>query len=284
MISSDNESVGPCIEAINTWYGRPDIPIGKVEDLRLAYPVYKGGEEVPSAYTHAVAKAFPHKLARSSEAPRAVELYRKILSAQPDRSVVVISVGFLTNLKNLLNSGPDEISALKGEELVRAKVTQLVCMGGKFPDGQFPGGGGEYNVAWDTEASIRAIHDWPTPVVFSGWEIGNAIKVGSKLAAREELNPVRTAYGFFNNLQDREAWDLTAVLFAVRGAGELWSLSEPGFCLMHAGIPHGYNEWIADGKHQHRYLIQKSAPEKVAEVLNELLTAPPQNHAAQVRG
>ncbi|HEU5077731.1 MAG TPA: nucleoside hydrolase [Opitutaceae bacterium] len=284
MISSDNESVGPCIEAINTWYGRPDIPIGKVEDLKLAYPVYKGGEEVPSAYTHAIAKAFPHKLQRTSDAPRALELYRKILSAQPDRSVVIVSVGFLTNLKNLLNSMPDEFSPLKGEDLVRAKVAQLVCMGGKFPDGRFANGGGEYNVAWDTEASVRAINDWPTPAVFSGWEIGNRVRVGSKLAEREELNPVRTAYAFFNNLQDREAWDLTAVLFAVRGAGDLWTLSEPGLCLMHAAVPHGYNEWIADGKHQQRYLIEKAPPEKVAEVLNELLTMKPRKSVAQSGG
>lgn len=272
MISAPHESVGPCIDAINTWHGRPEIPIGQVRDFHTAYP---GGPSraIESRYAAEVAKAFPHKLAKSSDAPDAVKLYRKILAAQPDHGVTLVSVGFLTNLKNLLDSGKDEYSNLNGERLVAQKVKQWVCMGGIFPGGKFPDGNGEYNVAVDTIAAVRAINDWPTPVVFSGFEIGARVFVGKRLETVQTPNPIRTAYQHYNGLQNRESWDLTAVLYAVRGAQEYWTLSEPGFCLMHARVPQGYNEWIPSPKQQHRYLIEKMPPAGLAKVIEDLVIA-----------
>ncbi len=277
MISSRNESVGPCLDAINTYYGRPEIPIGYVQGLRYGYP---GGadanKETPSNYAGKVAAQFPHDLMKSSDAPEAARLYRKILAAQPDASVVIVTVGFLTNLQNLLNTTKDESSPLDGEALVRRKVRLWVCMGGKFPDGLFPNGGSEYNVNYDTTASVRAINDWPTPVVFTGFEIGNRIKSGQRLRETPESNPVRACYQHFNGLKDRESWDHTAVLFAVRGEKDYWTLSAPGFCLMHARVPFGYNEWIPGTEKNHRYLISKMAPADVGRVLEDLMLEPPQ--------
>lgn len=271
IISARNESIGPCLDAINTWYGRPDIPIGYQRGLRFGY----GNESDPmkmvdSRYVEAVAKAFPHDLERSSDAPEAALLCREILAAQPDGEVTFVTVGFLNNLRDLLDSRPDAQSSLTGEELVRAKVKQWVCMGGVFPDG-----GLEYNLMWDTSASVRAINDWPTPVVFSGFEIGARVKTGSGLAATSSANPVRACYQHYNGITDRESWDLTAVLFAVRGAGEHWRLSEPGVCIMHAGIPHGRNRWVPYEKGTHRYLIEARAPEAVAAEIEALMTKPP---------
>lgn len=270
MVSAPNESVGPCIDAINTWYGRGNIPIGNVRDF---HSDYLGGPSraITSRYAGEVAKQFPHRLAKSSDAPDAVELYRKILAAEPDGSVTILSVGFLTNLRNLLNSRKDRFSGLDGERLAARKVKQWVCMGGIFPGGKFPNGGGEYNVAVDTAAAVRAINDWPTPIVFSGFEIGARVFVGQRLAQVAEPNPIRTGYQFYNGLQNRESWDLTAALFAVRGAGDYWTLSEPGYCVMHGGVPQGYNEWMPGTKHRHQYLIEKMAPEKLARVIEDLV-------------
>lgn len=269
MISAPNEGVGPCIDAINTFYGRPEIPIGNLRDFHSAYP---GGpsREIGSKYAAEVAKAFPHRLKKSSDAPDAVSLYREILSKQPDRSVVIVSVGFLTNLKNLLNSGKDRHSDRNGEALVAQKVKEWVCMGGKFPDGKFADGNGEYNVTVDTIAAVRAINDWPTPVIFSGFEIGARVFVGKRLNETKD-NPIRMGYQLYDGLQNREAWDLTAVLYAARGAGDYWHLSEPGFCVMHARVPQGYNEWIPSEKQRHRYLKEKMAPDQVAKVIEDLI-------------
>lgn len=278
LVSSRNEHVVPCLDAINTWYGRPNVPIGYQRGLQYGYRNTKdAGRDVPSQYAEPVARAFPHDLARSSDAPDAALLARRLLASQPDRSVTVVTVGFLTNLRDLLDSRPDEHSPLDGEALVKQKVKEWVCMGGKFPDGQFPGGGGEYNVMWDTAASVRAINDWPTPVIFSGFEIGARIKVGSRLRETPEANPVRACYQHYNGLTDREAWDLTAVLYAVRGASNYWTLSDPGHCLMHARVTHGYNSWIPAPGRSHRYLIEALPPAQMAKVLDELLLEPPRS-------
>lgn len=282
MVSSKNEWVGPCLDAINTYYGRPDVPIGYQRGYTYGYANPKDPQrENSSKYAEPVAKSFPHDLKKSSDAPPAVELYRKVLASQPDQSVTIVTVGFLSNLKDLLDSRPDKHSPLDGEGLVKQKVKQWVCMGGKFPDGKFPDGGGEYNLMWDTIASIRAVNDWPTPIVFSGFEIGANIKVGARLNSTPKDNPVRACYQHYNELQNREAWDQTAVLYAVRGAGDLWRLSEPGFCLMHARVSHGYNEWLTATNKQHRYLIGKAPPGEVAKAIENLMVQPPKRRQAQ---
>ena len=276
MVSSKNESVGPCLDAINTWYGRPNLPIGYQRGHQFGYRNTQDPDrDTTSKYAEPVAKNFPHDLKKSSDAPDATELFRKILSKQPDKSVTIVSVGFLTNLKNLLDSTPDAYSQLNGEALVQQKVKEWVCMGGIFPGGKFPGGEGEYNLMWDTAASVRAINDWPTPIVFSGFEIGNNIKVGAHLKETPEANPVRACYQLYNGLNNREAWDLTAVLYAVRGASNYWTLSEPGFALMHARVTHGYNDWIPTPAKQHRYLIEKMPAAELGNVIEELMIQPP---------
>lgn len=268
IVSARNEFVVPCLDAINTYYDRPDIVIGYVG---------KAGRPVKSKYVEEVAKRFPHDLKSSSAAPDAVKLYRKILASQPDNSVVIVTVGFLTNLQNLLNTKPDELSNLSGEDLIKKKVKMWVCMGGKFPDGRFKDGSGEYNVKLDTAASVRAMNDWPTPVVFSGFEIGASIKTGERLEETPEDNPVRASYHYYNGLQNRESWDQTAVLYAVRGERDYWSLSEPGISLMHARIESGYNEWIPSPLKQHRYLVEKMPPAKLARIIEELMMQRPKN-------
>jgi inosine-uridine nucleoside N-ribohydrolase len=278
LVSSRNEWVGPAADAINTWYGRPDLPIGYQRGHQYGYRNPKDADrETPSKYAEAVARAFRHDLKRSSDAPDAALLCRRLLAAQPDASVTVVTVGFLTNMRNLLDSPPDASSALDGEALVKQKVKLWVCMGGIFPGGRFPDGGGEYNLMWDTAASVRAINDWPTPIVFSGFEIGARVKTGARLRDTPDANPVRACYQHYNGLNDREAWDLTAVLYAVRGARDYWRLSEPGVCLMHARVTHGYNEWVPSPGLRHRYLIEAMPPSELEKVLEELLLAPPRS-------
>jgi purine nucleosidase len=274
-ISSRNEHVGPCLDAINTWYGRPDIPIGYQRGIQVGYP-RDSGDETESRYAEAVGKAFPHRLARSSDAPDAALLYRKVLAAQPDGSVVIVSVGFLSNLRSLLDTPGDAVSAWSGEELVRRKVRLWVCMGGKFPNGRFDDGNGEYNLRVDTMASLRALNDWPTPIVFSGFEIGARVFTGERLRDAPQANPVRAAYLHFNGLKDRQSWDQAAVLYAVRGAAGYWTESEPGLCLMHAQAGRGgYNEWIPTPRKSHRYLIEKMPPAEVGRVIEDLMMRPP---------
>ncbi len=83
LISARNEWVGPCLDAINTWYGRPDLPIGYQRGQEFGYRNAKDPQrEATSLYAEAVAKRFPHDLKRSSDAPEAATLCREILESR----------------------------------------------------------------------------------------------------------------------------------------------------------------------------------------------------------
>jgi hypothetical protein len=111
--------------------------------------------------------------------------------------------------------------------------------------------------------------------VFSGFEIGTRIFTGKALRAAPEASPTRAAYLHFNGLENHESWDQTAVLYAVRGAGDYWTESEPGLCLMHASLRSAYNEWIPTPRKTHRYLIEKMPAAEVARVIEDLMMRPP---------
>ena len=256
-VSVKNPWSAPCLDALNTYYGRPDIPIG----------VPKGpAVEDNSKYARGVAEEFPHDLKSPDDAPDVVAVYRKALAGQPDGRVVLVTVGFLTNAANLLDSGPDSQSPLTGVELVRRKVGRWVCMGGGFPEGH------EYNVMRDAAASRKAIGSWPTPIDFSGFEIGGPIPTGAALKAMPRGNPVRRAYELFNGLENRSSWDQTAVLHAVRGPAGLWDVHAHG---TNEVLPDGHNRWLDAPDRGHAYLVRKLTPAREAEVIDGLMILPP---------
>ena len=268
-ISSNNPWSPACVDAINTWFGRPDVPIGRVAQ-------FASDKTVGSRYTEAIANEFPNDLPTSDRLPTAVQVYRQVLADQEDGSVTIVTVGFLTNLAALLDSPADKFSPLTGPELVKAKVKQWVVMGGVFPAGQFENGEGEYNLRVTPDATQQVINHWPTPVVFSGYEIGEPVHTGAKLAEIDPASPVRRGYELYNNLANRNSWDQTAVLYAVRGAADDWTLSPPGVCTV-ANNAQGCHEWHEDPAGPHRYLIEKLPPEQLAAEIETLMATPPAN-------
>ncbi len=132
ICNTTNEWGAPCIDAINTYYGKPDIPVGtlKGEGSSGEEPDWNG-----LSYNRYIAQHFPNRIKNGKNAPDAVIVYRKALAAQPDASVVIVSVGALTNLRNLLHSPPDAITQLNGKELIQKKVKLLSLMAGTYPKG-----------------------------------------------------------------------------------------------------------------------------------------------------
>src|SRR6185369_2563850 len=132
IASSKHKNVAAAISVFNTYFNRPDIPIGVVSGNALTLGDHQH-------WTDTVISRYPHPIKNNAEAQDALLLYRKLLASQPDHSVTIITVGFLTNLANLLNSGKDQYSPLNGYDLVKRKVNRLVSMAGRFPSG------GEFN-------------------------------------------------------------------------------------------------------------------------------------------
>ena len=235
--SSLNPWSAPTINVINTYFGRPDIPIGNVRTLG----VYRN-----SKYARTISEKYPQDIGLGENAPNANLVYRKVLSEQTDNSVVIVTVGYLTNLSRLLNSVADKYSSLSGMELAAKKVKHLVCMGGRYPLEQDPSKWGNFKP--DPKAIRHVANDWPTKIIFTtGGDFANAVPTGKILFKTEDThqNPVREAYKIFLkgwNRNYHHSADLIAVYVAVKG-------HEPYFKLR----KHGYFHIFEDGTHLWRF-------------------------------
>ena len=258
--ANQNRWCAPAIDVINTYYGREDMPIG----------CSKTGPN-PEEWYHDSVGDFPHDLSSSEDAPDAVELYRKILASEPDNSVTIVVVGWLTNMADLLNSKPDKYSQLAGRELVEAKVKELVSMGGRWPNS--PKGEGEYNFHMDGAAAYKVISDWPGKIMFTG--LGKDVMTGGQLVAEgPKDNPVPAFYrNFFkgHKVSERSSWDLIAVLYAVRGLSDYFTVVSEGKCV---GQKDGSNQWIPGPRSNHSYLVYKVPEAELAVVIEDLLLTP----------
>lgn len=257
-----NRWTAPALDAINTYYGRPDIPIGTI-DLN--------GSDLArdSVYTETLAKKYPNSLKDGLNAPEVVSVYRKILAQQPDHSVVFVAIGWLTNFKNLLESAPDRSSHLSGRNLVAAKVKLLVDMGPKIDP---PGKG--WNFERDPQSAQYVVEKWPTPIMFSPKEICWAM-TGSRMRDAPQADPVREAYELWltrNKKETNHSADLTAVLYAVRGLRDYWTSVTGGSLEVK---PDGFSQWVPGSGNRQSYLVKKMDFDILARELDELLIHPP---------
>lgn len=218
------------LDLMGTWYGYPDIPVGIIRDGADC-----GADS--TSYTRKVSDMkdgdgnplFARSHSGYGDYPESVDLYRKVLSEAEDGSVTVVSVGFLTNLARLLESGADEFSPLSGKELVAKKVKMLYTMAGNIADTTHH----EYNVVIDIPSAQKVFAEWPTPVITSPFELGAQIKYPASSIENDfgwaGPHPAVEAYKAYMQMPyDRETWDLTAVLAAVEGGPEYFTVSPQG--------------------------------------------------------
>ena len=234
------------IDAVNTWYGRGDIPIG-LYNKPLSSPDFYNAPYINTLA--AMANDITDNVVDTS-----LSVYKQVLAQQPDNSVTIISVGFLNNLYDLLLDDP---------ELVASKVNKLVLMGGVYYD--------DFNfVRHDlVDQTQYVIENWPTPVIVS--QEGEYIKTGAALENTHADNPVREAYykWFDDSFQDRSSWDQVAVLYGVRGAGEYFEEISNGS----GQLKNGY---IWDMKPGYRmYLKDKLSSTEMAKIIEALMIQPP---------
>ena len=265
--SNKNPLTVPALSVLNTYFKRPDIPIGVVKRNSISIPCSQKWDSL-------IIATYPHKIKANDQAYDAVKLYRKILAAQPDKSVSIVTVGFLTNMANLIQSKPDEFSPLNGKELISKKVKLLVSMAGCFNNeiGSFK----EFNLMKDATSSKITFDNWPTPVIFSGFEIGEKIHTGLPIIKSEIKNsPVKDVFARCipldkNDANGRMSWDETATLVAVRGYQKYFNVAE-GKIIVNKD---GSNNWDEKGKRD-KYLILKMPVGQLEEVINTLMMHQP---------
>lgn len=296
--SHSNASVGT-VELLNRYYGRPDIPVGAVKGDGVG-----GGSETPAHRSHRkyedLLTRYPgwwrHRNANAS--PDATDVYREVLAAQPDGSVTVITVGFLTNLRKLLQSKGDRFSPLDGTALVKAKVKEWYVMGWALPKGR------EFNIYSDAASAKYVLEHWPTRMVIDDFWFSVYIFAGRKVAALpDSRNPVRDIFArcipppekcptaaevvasgrFKDNVKEgHNCFDQSCVFGAVRGEGSFFTLRR-GRLAMPGDT--GENVWTDDpnGPHYAMAPLEGWPRERIAAVLDDLMAAPPKGSSSSMQ-
>ncbi len=274
-ITKDHSDAAPYIDAINTFYGRPDIPIGVVHDGKTK----EAGKFLPLCHlTDGDNLRYPHDLMSGHDAPEAVALLRKTLAAQPDRSVAIVQVGFSTNLARLLDSPADAVSPLTGLELAKQKVKLLSVMAGAFRPIEGNTHYCEYNVVEDKASVKELAKRWPTEIVFSGFEIGIAVAYPSDSILKDYAyvahHPIAESYLLYSPPpHNRPTWDLTSVLYAVFPDRGYFELSPPGTVTVEDD---GFTKFDETPTGRRRYLIlPEQQIERAREALVQLSSQPP---------
>jgi hypothetical protein len=223
---SDRPSVAvntwKCAAAIAQFYGSASVPIGA--------DMPDNGSQVgsPDFITPCAALA----LSSTPSPASAVSVLRQALAGQANGSVVIAEIGYEENLANLLNSPADGISGLTGLQLITQKVKELVVMGGGYPSY-----GGENNLAGNPGAAADVAANWPTKVVWSGIEVGNALFGGHSVDSAQPLSsPVRVAMDAYAGANPSfSLYDPTAVYHAVRPGDALLTEVGQGHNVVSAG-------------------------------------------------
>lgn len=271
-------------------------------------------QEEPLPYVPMLVAGWPSRVKNSTQVPSAVAVYRKVLAAQPDRSVTISSIGIHTNLAGLLKSEPDEHSPLPGLELVRRRVKLLAVMGGKYGGmhGQHGGGaacnlcGGSssaHNHRTASAASSYVAAHWPreSKLIWSGFEVGVSIQSGGTGFQRcavatgcrarpghsHKCDPCAAALINYEGGANRSrfSWDPLTTLVAVRGAAA-GSTYECHGCAGAKGCCDGRNvidpltgnnNWTLGPRTNQSFLVlpDSAAAASAGAAIDELLCLPP---------
>ncbi len=227
-VSRKSEAGAKYTDAVNTFYGRPDIPIG----------IYYGNTTYFDDRLTYVSEAdsWPNDVG-DTEIAEGYKVQRKVLAQAraAGREVIIIQTGFSGNVADLVSSQPDEFSDLNGRDLVSETVTLLSIMAGSFDLGIV-----EFNVEHDISSAQELFNQWPGRMAVSPFELGNLIHYPYSSISSDlnwtDRHPVKEAYEFRDLDWHQDAppyynmrsWDLTSVLEAIEPGANYFLRSEVG--------------------------------------------------------
>jgi inosine-uridine nucleoside N-ribohydrolase len=217
-ISNNKQSLSSVqyIELIKRVYGFENTPMASVKTGVEGENESRSFARKVMDYELNGKKVYTSSITSFDEVESSVTFYRRLLADATNNSVVIISVGFSTNLSDLLASKPDKYSDLNGMQLVANKVKLLSAMAGNFSIPKKK----EFNIKSDVDAARKVFANWPSIVHISPFAVGSSIRFPGS-AIEENLgfkgfHPLVTAYKEYIEMPyDRQTWDLTSVLMAV---------------------------------------------------------------------
>ncbi len=258
VVDRMNRANADAVDVLNNYYGYPDIPIG-LEKFGVKAPrVFIPYHNMAYARNTEGEPIFKRSVGDDGEYMDGYKLYRKILAQQPDKSVTVVSVGFVTCLSRLLQSGPDEFSPMTGLELVQKKIKDIYIMGGVFGD-SFEH---DYNLTAAIEYSLKFFEMMPKDVdiVFSPGEVGDPLYYSAKQVIEDlswtDVHPIKWIYEFLVEDKFQKMWDPLAVINAVEGDEAIYQISQRGWITL---TPTGETLFTPDPKGNTRYQLPGDA-------------------------
>ena len=233
VVDREGEDCATCADVMNTYFGRGDLPIGLERGGIDNPPVWIDYKAMPTYTANDGQLMFNRSVGDYTQLPDGWQLYRRLLSAQPDHSVSIVSTGFVTTLAHLLQSEGDEYSSLNGVELVRRKVKCIYIMGGVFGSSVEP----DFNFAQGISFAQTFFDLWPQEVdmVFSPMEVGQEIEYKPEQVIADidwtDIHPIKQVYMTCNCNTGQMMWDPMVVIQAVEG-DSVFSLSERGTVIL----------------------------------------------------
>jgi hypothetical protein len=136
----------------------------------------------------------------------------------------------------------------------------------------------EYNVTEDIASAKVLAMEWPTPIVFSGFEIGLAIPYPASSIEQDYQyvphHPLKESYVLYEPPpHNRPTWDLTSVLFGVYPDRGYFGVSGNGTVSVD---DKGLTTFSPSDNGLHRYLtVSPEQQIRVTEALVQLSSEPP---------
>ncbi len=228
-ISRDSEAAARYTDALNTFYGRPDIPIGINRNSSANY--FDDRQNFVR-----LADTMTYDLP-SESIEDGYKLQRRVLAdaVANGRQVLLIQTGFSGNVSRLLDSSGDSISPLSGMELTRRAVSELSIMAGAIEMDVV-----EFNIENDLGPARNLFAKWPGRLALSPFELGyNLHYPYSSIKSELSWNgnhPIRKAYeaedlGWHQDappFYNMRSWDLTSIMHAIEPDRNYFSTSGRG--------------------------------------------------------
>ena len=265
VVDREGEDYAALADVMNTYFGHANVPIGLERNGIKTPRVFIDYRNLYKLTTGKGEPMFKQTVSDYSTLPDGWKLYRQLLASQPDHSVSICSLGFVSCLTQLLASEPDDLSPLSGVELVRQKVKCLYLMAGVFTSSEEP----EYNFLQAPEFAKKFFELWPRDVdaVFSPMEVGNEIEYKPETVisdiSRTDIHPIKQVYMNYNCDTGQKMWDPMTLIQAVEGDA-MFSLSERGIVSLTSKIGTSFTP-SATGNHRYQKPGSKAWCDKMLE-------------------
>lgn len=251
------------IEAITVCTSNPKSP-GAVDAtckaFGLSFPIgtWKGAPfdpNGPGVYVAYLYDNYPHDVGLASTVEDATTVFARALESSPE-PVAVLALGPCNNLQQF---------RISHSKLIAQKVSRLFLVAGAFPATGYV----EWNFQQHPTSGADIAANWPSPITYIGYQLGDTIVTGATLAtAMPASDIVRVGYAQAGYAAGRNAW-------GQMGAIEMVQRSMRRFRgTASVSTSTGENFWTPSESAKDEYVIKDESDATYQARIDALLTSP----------